>query len=154
MEAKADTLVHQIGKHYKGYSVECNYEAYRCGYHIYRDLTKAGWKVIVINPGDMPRQTSKAQTRVTRQTVAICAITWLRSSQKYKPSRGKAGTVPQPVRRRADLVKSLRRIKCHIKSMLYYGIDLPEHYDNIKWSKVMTPAQKSLHGFGLLLAER
>jgi transposase len=42
-------------------------------------------------------------------------------------------------RRRNDLVKSLRRIKCHIKSMLlYYGVGLPEHYDNINWSKAMT----------------
>ncbi|RYZ29746.1 MAG: IS110 family transposase, partial [Chitinophagaceae bacterium] len=41
-------------------------------------------------------------------------------------------------RRRADLVKSLRRIKCHIKSMLlYYGVVLPEHYDNVNWSGAM-----------------
>jgi transposase len=39
-------------------------------------------------------------------------------------------------RRRNDLVKNLRRIKCHIKAMLlYYGIAIPAHYDNINWSK-------------------
>jgi len=33
-------------------------------------------------------------------------------------------------------VKNLRRIKCHIKSMLlYFGIPIPLQYDNINWSK-------------------
>lgn len=41
-------------------------------------------------------------------------------------------------RRRNDLVKNIRRIKCSIKSMLlYYGIVLPEKYDTITWSREM-----------------
>ena len=41
-------------------------------------------------------------------------------------------------RRRNDLVKDIRRMKSRIKSMLlYYGIKLPEKYDNSYWSKAM-----------------
>ena len=41
-------------------------------------------------------------------------------------------------RRRNHLVKQLRTIKSHIKSqLLYYGIKLPEHFDNPNWSHEM-----------------
>jgi transposase len=55
METSASALIHFVHKHYPGYSIECCYESCCLGYHIYRDLTKAGWNVLVVNPGDIPR---------------------------------------------------------------------------------------------------
>jgi transposase len=41
-------------------------------------------------------------------------------------------------RRRVHLARQLRTIKSHIKSqLLYYGIKLPEAYDNPNWSRAM-----------------
>jgi transposase len=140
MEAKADVLIHYVQKHYSDYSVECCYEACCCGYHIYRDLTKAGWKVLVVNPGDIPRankqsvnKSDKVDSRYLCHQLASGHLRGIHvPDQKQEQLRSL-------FRRRADLVKSLRRIKCHIKSMLlYYGVVLPEHYDNINWSKAMT----------------
>lgn len=139
MEAKAEALVHYIQKNYKGYSVECCYEACCCGYHIHRDLTKAGWTVLVVNPGDIPRankqSVNKSDKIDSRYLCHHLASGHLRSIHVPEEKQEQFRSL---FRRRADLVKSLRRIKCHIKSMLlYYGIELPEHYDNINWSKDM-----------------
>jgi len=140
MEAKADALIYYISKHYKDYWVECCYEACCCGYHIYRDLTKAGWKVLVVNPGDIPRankqSVNKSDKIDSRYLCHHLASGHLRGIGMPEEKQEQFRSL---FRRRNDLVKSLRRIKCHVKSMLlYYGINLPEHYDNINWSKAMT----------------
>ena len=140
MEAKADSLIYYISKHYKGYLVECCYEACCCGYHIYRDLTKAGWNVLVVNPGDIPRinkqSTNKSDKIDSRYLCHHLASGHLRGISVPEEKQEQFRSL---FRRRADLVKSLKRIKCHIKSMLlYYGIELPQNYDNVNWSKAMT----------------
>lgn len=139
MEAKADVLLHYVQKHYSDHLVECCYEACCCGYHIYRDLTKAGWKVLVVNPADIPRankqRVNKSDKVDSRYLCHQLASGHLRGIHVPEEKQEQLRSL---FRRRADLVKSLRRIKCHIKSMLlYYGVVLPEHYDNINWSKAM-----------------
>jgi transposase len=140
MEAKADALVHYIQKHYPSCSVECCYESCCLGYHIYRSLTAVGWQVLVVNPGDIPRinkqsssKTDKIDSRYLCQQLAAGHLRGI-----YVPDE-KQEQFRSLFRRRADLVKNLRRIKNHIKAMLlYYGIALPPQYDNINWSKEMT----------------
>lgn len=137
MEAHADTLVAYVQKHYPDYKVECCYESCCVGYHIYRILLAAGWNVLVVNPGDIPRinkqnssKTDKIDSRHLCQQLASGHLKGI-----YVPDE-KQEQFRSLFRRRNDLVKSLRRIKCHIKSMLlYYGVSIPEHYDNINWSK-------------------
>jgi transposase len=139
MEANAASLIHYVNTHYSSYVVECCYESCCCGYHIYHDLTKAGWKVLVVNPGDIPRINKQNSSKTDK-------IDSNHLSEQLSAGRLKGIYVPDRqqeqfrslFRRRNDLVKSLRRIKCHIKAMLlYYGIDLPAEYDNVNWSKAM-----------------
>lgn len=146
MEANATALIHHINKHYPDYCVECCYESCCLGYHIYRDLTKAGWKVLVVNPGDIPRinkqNSSKTDKIDSRYLSGQLASGHLRGI--YIPDE-KQEQFRSLFRRRSDLVKNLRRIKCHIKAMLlYYGVVLPNEYDNINWSKAMIAWLKKL----------
>lgn len=139
MPADASSLIHYIENHYPDYTVECCYESCCLGYHIYRDLKKAGWQVLVVNPGDIPRihkQSSCKTDKIdSRYLCGQLAAGHLKSI--YIPDE-KQEQFRSLFRRRSDLVKNLRRIKCHIKAMLlYYGVALPDAYDNINWSKAM-----------------
>jgi transposase len=139
MEANADALIHYIHKHYKGYSAECCYEACCCGFHIHRSLQATGWKVLVVNPGDIPRANKQSVNKSDKvDSRYLCNQLASGHLKGISVPDEKQEQFRSLFRRRADLVKNLRRIKCHIKSMLlYYGVDLPEHYDNINWSKAM-----------------
>jgi len=107
MEAKADSLIHYIAKHYKGYLVECCYEACCCGYHIHRDLTKAGWNVLVVNPGDIPRinkqSTNKCDKIDSRYLCHHLACGHLRGISVPEEKQEQFRSL---FRRRNDLVKS------------------------------------------------
>jgi transposase len=140
MEAKADVLIHYVQKHYRDYSIECCYEACCCGYHIFRDLTKAGWKVLVVNPGDIPKANKQSVNKSDKvDSRYLCHQLASGHLRGIHVPEQKQEQVRSLFRRRADLVKSLRRIKCHIKAMLlYYGVVLPQHYDNVHWSHAMT----------------
>lgn len=137
MEADADALLHYVHKHYPAYEVECCYESCCLGYHTYRALSAVGWKVLVVNPGDIPRinkqsssKTDKIDSHYLCQQLAAGHLKGI-----YVPDE-KQEQFRSLFRRRNDLVKNLRRIKSHIKGMLlYYGIAIPEHYDNNTWSK-------------------
>lgn len=137
MEAQAGTLVAYVQKHYPGYEVQCCYESCCLGYHIYRDLTKAGWNCLVVNPGDIPRinkqSSSKTDTIDSRYLCRQLAAGHLKGI--YVPDEQQE-QFRSLFRRRNDLVKNLRRIKSHIKGMLlYYGVVIPEGYDNPNWSR-------------------
>ncbi len=137
IEADPDILVSYVNKHYPRHQVGCCYEACCCGYHIYHDLTKAGWQVLVVNPGDIPRGNKQSTTKTDRIDSAYLAKQLASGHLKgiYVPTH-KQEQFRSLFRRRNDLVKNLRRIKCHIKSMLlYYGLPIPFQYDNINWSK-------------------
>jgi transposase len=139
MEADADTLIDYVSKHFPHHQVECCYESCCCGYHIYHSLSAAGWKVLVVNPGDIARGHKLASLKTDRVDSAhLCSeLSAGRLRGIYVPSHEQE-QFRSLFRRRNDLVKSLRRIKCHIKSMLlYYGIALPAKYDTITWSKEM-----------------
>src|SRR5687768_17100443 len=128
IEANADVLIAYVSKHFPKHEVECCYEACCCGYHIYHALIKAGWQVLVVNPGDIPRSNKQTTTKTDRVDSAYLAKQLASGHLRgiYVPNH-KQEQFRSLFRRRNDLVKNLRRIKCHIKSMLlYYGINLPE----------------------------
>ncbi len=137
MEADADLLIAYVSKHFPTYEVECCYEACCLGYGIYHALTKAGWLVLVVNPADIPKGNKQSTTKTDKVDSAYLAKQLASGHLRgiYVPSH-KQEQFRSLFRRRNDLVKSLRRIKCHIKSMLlYYGITVPLQYDNVNWSK-------------------
>ena len=139
IEADAEILINYISKHYSSHQVQCCYESCCCGFHIYHSLCKAGWDVLVVNPGDIPRSNKQSSTKTDKVDSAYLARQLASGHLRsiYIPNH-KQEQFRSLFRRRNDLVKNLRRIKCHIKSMLlYYGIDLPEAYDNVNWSKDM-----------------
>jgi transposase len=132
MEPHPATLIAYVQKHYPSFSVECCYESCCLGYHIYRALSAAGWQVLVVNPGDIPRinnqSSSKTDTIDSRYLCQQLAAGHLKGI--YVPDE-KQEQFRSLFRRRNDLVKNLRRIKSHTKGMLlYYGVTIPEGYDN------------------------
>lgn len=139
IDADADLLIGYVARHFPHHQVQCCYECCCCGYHIYHSLTAAGWEVLVVNPGDIARGNKQVTTKTDKVDSAHLARELQAGRLKgiYIPNH-KQEQFRSLFRRRNDLVKSLRRIKCHIKSMLlYYGIVLPETYDNVNWSKDM-----------------
>jgi transposase len=139
IEADADLLITYVQKHFPKHQVECWYESCCCGYHLYHSLSAVGWKVLVVNPGDSPKSNKQSATKTDKVDSAHLAqeLAAGRLNGTYVPTH-KQEQFHSLFRRRNDLVKNLRRIKCHIKSMLlYYGIVLPEQYDNTGWSKNM-----------------
>ncbi|HEV7333634.1 MAG TPA: IS110 family transposase [Flavisolibacter sp.] len=137
MEADADLLIAYISKHYPQHDVECCYEACCLGFGIYHALTKAGWQVLVVNPADIPRGNKQSTTKTDKVDSAYLAKQLASGHLKgISVPTHKQEQFRSLFRRRNDLVKNLRRIKCHIKSMLlYFGIPIPLQYDNINWSK-------------------
>ena len=139
IEAGADRLITYIDNHFPHHQVQCCYESCCCGYHIYHSLTAAGWQVLVVNPGDIARGHKLAVCKTDKVDSAHLAgeLAAGRLTGIYVPSHEQE-QFRSLFRRRNDLVKNIRRIKCSIKSMLlYYGIVLPQKYDTITWSKEM-----------------
>src|SRR6476469_2891380 len=66
MKADASVLVSYIQLHYSGYEVRCCYESCCCGYHMYRSLTQAGFDVLVVNPGDLPRVHKQSSSKTDK----------------------------------------------------------------------------------------
>lgn len=146
MPASDTSLVEYVQKHLPGHEICCCYEAGCCGYWIARSLQKQGWEVKVVNPGDVPR-TNKQDWQKTDK------IDCLNLSKQLQTGNLKAIYIPGEeqeqlrslFRRRLHLVQQLRTIKNHIKSqLLYYGIKIPDQYDNPNWSHEMKDWLKSL----------
>lgn len=156
MDANADALVHYVQKYYPDCSVECCYESCCLGYHIYRSLSKAGWHCLVVNPGDIPRinkqSSSKTDAIDSRYLCRQLAAGHLKGI--YVPDE-KQEQFRSLFRRRNDLVKNLRRIKSHIKGMLlYYGVTIPQGYDNPNWSNAFLEWLSNLKWLYPRLAKR
>jgi transposase len=136
MPAEPDCLHDYVQKHFADHEVNCCYEAGCCGYWIARSLQRHNWKVLVVNPADVPR-TDKQDWQKTDSLDSRHLSHHLRSGNL------KGITIPgneqeqlrSLLRRRNHLVRQLRTIKNHIKSqLLYYGIKVPKQFDNPNWS--------------------
>lgn len=129
-------LQEYVVRHYKDYQVSTAYEAGCCGYRPHRMFESFGWHSLVVNPADIFRNGKERHTKTDKIDAQLIA-------RELKDGRLKSIEVPDPkreqlrslFRRRNDLVKDMRQIKSYIKmQLLYYGIKVPDCYDNDHWS--------------------
>ncbi|MBR9921815.1 MAG: IS110 family transposase [Bacteroidetes bacterium] len=125
-----------VDRHFPNHLVSCVYEAGCCGYSAARAFQSYGWKVLVVNPADVPRPAKQAWIKTDK-------IDCINLAKQLKNNQLQSITIPSVqreqfralFRRRFDLIKDFRRVKSHIKSfLLYHGIEIPEAFDNPNWS--------------------
>ena len=125
-----------VNLHYGDHHVSTVYEAGCCGYAAHRQFLSYGWDSIVVNPADVFRRGKERHVKTDAIDAQLLA-------RELKDGRLSGIEVPDPkreqlrslFRRRNDLVKDMRQIKSYIKmQLLYYGIRVPEQYDNDHWS--------------------
>jgi len=136
MASDPGQLYAYVKKYYLGYEVTTAYEAGCCGYHAHRCFERYGWKSLVVNPADIFRKGRERHTKTDRIDAQLIA-------RELKDGRLEGIEVPDAqreqlrslFRRRNDLVKDMRQIKSYIKmQLLYYGIRVPQEFDNDHWS--------------------
>ena len=136
MPPDPNNLLNYVERHYPGFEVYTAYEAGCCGYRAHRCFESYGWRSLVVNPADIFRKGKERHTKTDKIDAQLI-------SRELKDGRLEGITVPDPkreqlrslFRRRNDLVKDMRQIKSYIKmQLLYYGIKVPEAYDNDHWS--------------------
>jgi len=139
MPADASCLQDYVQKQFPQHEVTCCYEAGCCGYWIARQLQQNNWKVLVVNPADVPR-THKQDWQKTDKIDCRNLCHQLQQNNLHGISipDEQQEQLRSLFRRRIHLARQLRTIKNHIKSqLLYYGIKLPEQFDNPNWSHDM-----------------
>jgi len=136
MSPDPEGLREYVERHYPDHEVSTAYEAGCCGYRAHRCFEGYGWCSLVVNPADIFRRGKERHTKTDRIDAQLIA-------RELKDGRLEGIVVPDPereqlrslFRRRNDLVKDMRQIKSYIKmQLLYYGIKVPERYDNDHWS--------------------
>ena len=136
MSPDPEGLREYVERHYPGHEVSTAYEAGCCGYRAHRCFEGYGWRSLVVNPADIFRRGKERHTKTDRIDAQLIA-------RELKDGRLEGIVVPDPereqlrslFRRRNDLVKDMRQIKSYIKmQLLYYGIKVPEEFDNDHWS--------------------
>ena len=136
MPPSPELLFGHVSKHFPDHEVSTAYEAGCCGYRAHRCFEGYGWRSLVVNPADIHRRGKERYTKTDRIDAQLI-------SRELKDGRLSSIHVPgvhreclrSLFRRRNDLVKDFRRIKSYIKmQLLYFGIKVPEQYDNDHWS--------------------
>jgi transposase len=136
MPPAPEVLREYVHRHFPDHEVSTAYEAGCCGYHAHRCFEGYGWRSLVVNPADIFRRGKERHTKTDRIDAQLIA-------RELKDGRLNGIVVPDSkreqlrslFRRRNDLVKDMRQIKSYIKmQLLYYGIVVPEEYDNDHWS--------------------
>ena len=139
MPADTTCLQQYVQQHFEDHEVTCCYEAGCCGFWIARTLQQNNWTVLVVNPADVPR-TNKQDWQKTDKTDCrnLCQQLQHHSLHGIHIPDEQQEQLRSLFRRRIHLARQLRTIKNHIKSqLLYYGIKLPEEFDNPNWSHDM-----------------
>ena len=137
MPPEASVLKDYVHRYFNDHMVSVCYEVGCCGYSAAREFEEYGWDTYVVNPADIPRPAKNAIIKTDKIDARNIALQ-LRSGSLKKLT---IPDVPREclrslTRQRSNLVKDMRRIKSRIKSLLlYYDIDIPDHYDNPNWSK-------------------
>ena len=136
MPPKPEVLRTYVEKHFSDYEVSTAYEAGCCGYYAHRSFESYGWRSLVVNPADIHRKGKERFTKTDKIDAQLIA-------RELKDGRLDSIHIPEVereqlrslFRRRNDLVKDFRRIKSIIKmQLLYFGISVPEEFDNDHWS--------------------
>ncbi|MFN7911486.1 MAG: IS110 family transposase [Bacteroidota bacterium] len=135
--ASDQVLIDWVNKHFPNHQVTCAYEAGFSGYSAARSFQKQNWNVLVLNAADIPRP--QKQSVVKSDKIDCRNICKQLANQSVKSI-----IIPEEQREqfrtlfrgRNNSVEGLRQVKLQIKSFLfYYGITIPEQYDNPNWSK-------------------
>jgi transposase len=139
MPADPVVLISYVEKHFPNHEVNCCYEAGCCGYWIARALLQYHWKVSVVNPADVPRNNKQDWQKTDKlDSRNLCKHLSDGNLKGIFIPGEEQEQLRSLFRRRIHLARQLRTIKNHIKSqLLYYGIKLPEQYDNPNWSRLM-----------------
>lgn len=139
MPSEPKALISYVTNHFEDHEVSCCYEAGCCGYWIARALEKQGWTVSVVNPADVPRSDKQGWQKTDKiDSRNLCKHLEDGNLQGICIPGEEQEQLRSLFRRRIHLARQLRLIKNHIKSqLLYYGIKLPESYDNPNWSRGM-----------------
>jgi len=136
MEPNPELLQKKVLKEFPNYKVEIVYECGCFGYWAHRKFESYGWKSYVVNPADLPRiskqRFQKSDTIDARNLSKLLSLGLLRCVSipdiKREQFRGL-------FRRRNHLVKYSRSIKVRMKNLLiYYGIKIPDQWDNANWT--------------------
>ena len=136
MPPSAEDLKKYVDKYFPEHEVSTAYEAGCCGYYAHRCFESYGWRSLVVNPADVHRKGKEKHTKTDRIDAQLIA-------RELRDGRLDGIHVPDMereqlrslFRRRNDLVKDYRRIKSLIKSqLLYFGVTVPEEFDNSHWS--------------------
>lgn len=136
MPPRPEVLREYVNKHFSGHQVTTAYEAGCCGYYAHRSFEEYGWTSLVVNPADIHRKGKERFTKTDKIDAQLI-------SRELKDGRLDSIHIPDIereqlrslFRRRNDLVKDFRRIKSHIKmQLLYFGVAVPEEFDNDHWS--------------------
>jgi transposase len=137
IESNEEILYNYIEKHFMDHEVHLVYEIGCCGFSCARYFLSIGWKVMVVNPADIPRTDKqnyqKTDTIDARQLCKLYKAGQLRGI--YVPTETE-DNLKLLLRQRNNIVRELRRQKNQIKSqLLYIGKSIPEEFDNPHWSK-------------------
>lgn len=136
MAPSPEGLKKYVDKYFPEHEVVTAYEAGCCGYHAHRCFESYGWSSLVVNPADVHRKGKEKHTKTDKIDAQLIA-------RELKDGRLDGIHVPDIqreqlrslFRRRNDLVKDYRRIKSLIKAqLLYFGVIVPEEFDNSHWS--------------------
>lgn len=136
MPPRPEVLRAYVGKYFADHEVTTAYEAGCCGYYAHRSFESYGWRSLVVNPADIHRKGKERFTKTDKIDAQLIA-------RELKDGRLDGIHVPEVereqlrslFRRRNDLVKDFRRAKSTIKmQLLYFGVGVPEEFDNDHWS--------------------
>lgn len=135
--AKEEVLFDYVNTNFPDHEVSLVYEAGCCGFSASRYFLSMGWKVVVVNPADVPRmdkqsyqKTDAIDCRNLAKQLQAGTITGIHIPSEEQDLHKSL------VRQKAEVSRQLRSCKNTIKAfLLYHGIVVPEKYDNPNWSK-------------------
>lgn len=137
IEPSTSLLLSVLNKKYPDGQFEFCYEAGFCGFWIQRNLSKLGYKCIVINPADVPTtqkdkvtKSDDVDSRKLAESLYNNVLTPI-----HIPTIEEEG-FRDVYRYRLSLVKKQTALKNQIKSFLNKcGIEIPEDYASLNWSR-------------------
>lgn len=134
---KPSVLLEYIEMNFPCHEVSLTYEAGCCGFSASRYFLSKGWKVLVVNPSDVPRS-DKQNYQKTDKIDCRNLAKQLQSEQLrgiFIPTE-EQDFLKTLLRQRIEATRVLRSTKLRIKSMLlYHSIEIPKEFDNPNWSK-------------------
>lgn len=136
--ASDKVLLEWVNKHFPEHEVTCAYEAGFSGYEAARAFKKANWNVLVLSPADIPRPSKQNFVKSDKIDCRnICKQLVNSTLNSIEIPDEKRQQFRSLFRERNNLTEGLRKVKSQIKAFLfYYGITIPEQYDNATWAKV------------------